>query len=195
MLSWTQVIEAVTLADFDILRDTRQDIWELKWAQPAHREAMNLHFQLKGACDEIKRLNVEIQRLLTFMIDDHTNYYNAIASQIIVNPTLASELHREWDYHQKINADILDRLIQTSRLPGFSGSLSYGCRIGRDPTLGCNAPLPWWADDIKLRVMQVDSMESGPTDSEGNESDNSHDMDDIEREANNIVDFMYNLAI
>src|SRR5580698_4642895 len=74
-LTWTKVIEAVYLAELDILRDTQQDIWTLKWAQPAHREAMNLHFGLKQAKVELQRLNVEIQRLITYMRDDHVDHY------------------------------------------------------------------------------------------------------------------------
>ena len=33
-LTWEAVVNAVTLADFDLLRDTRQDIRMLQWAQP-----------------------------------------------------------------------------------------------------------------------------------------------------------------
>jgi hypothetical protein len=48
-LTWEKVINAVTLADFDVLRDTRTDIWSLPWTQPARREAMNLHFGMVRA--------------------------------------------------------------------------------------------------------------------------------------------------
>jgi len=46
-LTWTKVMDAVYLAELDLLRDARQDIHTLKWAQPAHRQAMGLHFGLK----------------------------------------------------------------------------------------------------------------------------------------------------
>jgi hypothetical protein len=105
------VVEAATLADFDLLRDTWQDIWQFKWAQPAHREGMNLHFRVKRAKEEPKRLNVELQRLLTFMLDEHVDFYHAIASQIIVNPPLALELQKCWEFRQEINANIMVRLV------------------------------------------------------------------------------------
>jgi hypothetical protein len=50
---WEKVINAATLADFDILRDTWTDIRSLPWTQPAHYEAMNLHFGIIRAQEEI----------------------------------------------------------------------------------------------------------------------------------------------
>lgn len=53
-LTWEKVINAVTLTDFDILCDTQTDIWSLPWAQPVHHEAMNLHFGIIHAREEIE---------------------------------------------------------------------------------------------------------------------------------------------
>jgi hypothetical protein len=52
-LTWEKVINAVTLADFDVLRDTWMDIRSLPWTQPARREATNLHFGIIQAREEI----------------------------------------------------------------------------------------------------------------------------------------------
>jgi hypothetical protein len=49
-----------SLAEFDLLRDTRDDVCRQPWAQPAQREAMVLHFGIKHAKEEIRHLNVEI---------------------------------------------------------------------------------------------------------------------------------------
>jgi len=130
-LSWTTVVEAVYLAELDILRDTRQDIRTLKWAQPAHREAMNLHFGLKQAKVELRRLNVEIRRLVTFMRDDHIDYHYAIRHLMIADPPLAHELSVQWEYRNAIHEEIFWRLQQTAHLEGFSGKLSPGRHLGR----------------------------------------------------------------
>jgi hypothetical protein len=50
---WEKVINAATLADSDILCDTWTDIRSLPWTQPAHYEAMNLHFGIIRAQEEI----------------------------------------------------------------------------------------------------------------------------------------------
>jgi hypothetical protein len=52
-LMWEKVINAATLADFDILHDTWTDIRSLPWTQPAHHEATNLYFGIKRAQEEI----------------------------------------------------------------------------------------------------------------------------------------------
>jgi hypothetical protein len=66
-LTWITVLKAATVADFDLLRDTRTDIRSLPWTEPSRREAMSYYFGIKRAHEEIIRLNVEITRLLTFM--------------------------------------------------------------------------------------------------------------------------------
>ncbi|KAJ7936673.1 hypothetical protein B0H13DRAFT_1589410 [Mycena leptocephala] len=68
-LVWARVIETVSLAEFDLLRDTHTDIRRLPWTQPARREAGLLYFGIKRANEEIQRLNVEITRIITFAVD------------------------------------------------------------------------------------------------------------------------------
>ena len=91
-LTWEKVINAVTLADFDVLHDIWMDIQLLPWTQPAHQKAMNLHFGIVHAWEEITWPNMEIHCLLTFMIDDHVDLYCAITSNLFRNPSLAYEL-------------------------------------------------------------------------------------------------------
>jgi hypothetical protein len=144
-LTWAAVIDTVTLADFDLLRDTRTDIRKLSWAQPANREAMVLHFGIQRAKEEIRRLNVEIVRLISFMVDDHVDYIRAIRSHVMEAPNLASELSRQWEHRTRIHKSIALKLIKTSRLAGFSGSLFPANRLGRDAALNESERLPSWA--------------------------------------------------
>jgi hypothetical protein len=149
-LSWASVLKAVTVADFDLLRDTRSDIRSLPWTEPSRREATGLYFGIKRAHEEVARLNVEIKRLLTFMLNTHVDYYCAICANIIVDRTVAQQLSIEWEHQDRVNESIVIRLVQASRLPGFSGSLSFGTRKidDRDPTLNVGVPLPGWASLI-----------------------------------------------
>lgn len=143
-LSWASVLKAVTVADFDLLRDTRSDIRSLPWTEPSRREAVNLYFGIERAREEIVRLNVEIKRLLTFMRDTHADYYRAVAANMIVDRPIAHQLSVEWEYQDRINESIVVRLVQASRLPGFSGSLSFGTRTDRSRTLNTGVPAPAW---------------------------------------------------
>jgi hypothetical protein len=67
MLQWDNVIEYGFLAEFDFLRETRQDIRSKPWATPAGRFAMDLHFKILRAHEEIDRLDIEIRRFVTFI--------------------------------------------------------------------------------------------------------------------------------
>jgi hypothetical protein len=69
-LSWADVVEYAFLADFDLLRDARQDIRERPWARPACRITMDTFFKMGQAREEIKRLNVEIPRVVTSIVDE-----------------------------------------------------------------------------------------------------------------------------
>ncbi|KAJ6583134.1 hypothetical protein DFH09DRAFT_912060 [Mycena vulgaris] len=172
-LTWHSIINNTSLAEFDWLRETRQDIRELPWAQPVRREAMVLYFGIKRAEEEIVRLNVEIRRLITAMYDDYVNYYCAIAATLITNPPLTATLSLECtrrtqintaitqrlvltSRRTQINTTITQRLVLTSRLVGFTGSLFSGEREGREPGLNDGIPPPpWLAGALHLTTIDV----------------------------------------
>ncbi|KAJ6611835.1 hypothetical protein B0H10DRAFT_1743818, partial [Mycena sp. CBHHK59/15] len=122
-LTFADIIATMSIIDFDMLRETREDIRKQPWTQPERREAGVLYFGIKRAKEEILRLNVEISRLITFMLDKHVDFYRAIASTLIVDPPLATELQKRWIHASHISASICQRLRATSRLIGFSGNI------------------------------------------------------------------------
>jgi hypothetical protein len=190
-LSWTQVIETATLSEFNLLRDTRQDIRQLPWAQPARREATNLYFKIKGAHAEIRRLNVEIRRLLSFMLDDHADYYHVIASLIIVNPPLAYELQVKWIYRQKINAGIVRQLVKASELDGFSGQLLPGLCVGREPDRSASVPFPWWIHEL----VRARGCRSSVISAESGQAHDETDEADVDVDVGHLTDWVANLSV
>ena len=163
-LTWAKLMDTSTLAEFDLLRDSRQDIRQQPWTHPARREAMNLYFGIKRANEEILRLNVEIRRLVTFMIDDHRDYLRAISAHDNVDPALASELSYQLKHRDCIHSQIAQRLHQTSRLKGFSGTLLPGTREGSDETFQEERRLPQWAEDVFGLVETYDEVGEGGDD-------------------------------
>jgi len=115
-----------------------------------------MYFKIKRAKEEIVRLNIEIRRLLTYLFDDHVDHFRAIRSNLITNPALAFELSTRSQYHNKIHEGIVKRLLQTSRLPGFSGCLFHGERQGRNQSLNTDIPPPFWMTGI-LGITQVET--------------------------------------
>ena len=182
-LTWSTVLKAATVADFDLLRDTRTDISCLPWTEPSRREAMTYYFGIKRAREEIVRLNVEITRLVTFMFDNHVDYYHAIQRYMIEDPPLARSLSQQWQYQDRINESVVRKLIQASRLHGFTGKVSIGSRIGRNATLSVGVPLPHWASLIDLRNVSS-SCDSDTDHRVGEEVEIAIDEDDIPREVN-----------
>lgn len=190
-LSWSDVVDMVSVAEFDLLRDARQDVRSLPWAQPAQRRATNLYFNVKRAEEEIKRLNIEVRRLLTHMIDEHVDYYRAIQDNIVIHPPLAHELSLRWQYLNAVNAELAYRLQQTSELPGFTGSLQTGRGVGRSPILADGIPLPPWAS------LQTQLTEA--PDASGNELEDEEElgMEGVrnEDEANVLIDYIDRLGL
>ncbi|KAJ7880617.1 hypothetical protein B0H14DRAFT_3767311 [Mycena olivaceomarginata] len=65
------VVEYTFLADFDILRDTRAEVRSRPWTRPAYQLAMDRYFKILRAREEIKKLNVEIPRMVTWIRDEY----------------------------------------------------------------------------------------------------------------------------
>ncbi|KAI6023100.1 hypothetical protein BKA83DRAFT_4493227 [Pisolithus microcarpus] len=69
-LQWEQVVEYAFLANFDLLRDTCEDISQCPWAHPTARFAMDIYFKMRRAEEEIVCLNIKIRRVVTYMHDE-----------------------------------------------------------------------------------------------------------------------------
>ncbi|THU93778.1 hypothetical protein K435DRAFT_820167 [Dendrothele bispora CBS 962.96] len=141
-LDWEQVVECTFLADFDLLRDVRQDVRGKRWAEPHVRMVMDRYFKIVRAREEIERLNMEIRRVATYL-DDEDNFLLTKAEELApTDPDLAYQVlvyHRRrerfYDLHWK-------RLHEIAKLPGFSGTLRPGIgklsRKGKLPRVRSN---------------------------------------------------------
>ncbi|KAK0235526.1 hypothetical protein EDD85DRAFT_922576 [Armillaria nabsnona] len=65
MLKWEDVIAYTFLSEFDLLKDTREDICEKPWANSAIQEASDAYYRIIYAQEEVHRLNIEIRRFVT----------------------------------------------------------------------------------------------------------------------------------
>ncbi|KAJ6486300.1 hypothetical protein DFH09DRAFT_948870 [Mycena vulgaris] len=196
-MSFAQVIHMVSLAEFDLLRETRADIRSHSWTQPARREAMVLYFGIKRSKEEIQRLNVEIRRLITFMLDEHVDYYRAIASSIICDPALASLLSNRWRHATRISTSICARLATAAKLVGFSGTLFPGEREGRDPLLNDGIPPPRGLErffGITQMVVEYEEFELGDDRDVQGSDDEEIVMRELDVDEDRIADLMEHLS-
>ncbi|KAL0564802.1 hypothetical protein V5O48_017232 [Marasmius crinis-equi] len=206
-LDWIQIVDMVKLADFDLLRDTETPLSELIWAKPENKEVMSLHFSIIRAREEINRLNVEITRKITHMLDEHADFYHAIrAAQAKEDTDLVHWLQFHSHNQSTLNTHVAEQLMRTSKLRGFTGNLLPGERIGRDPRLTDSAPLPIWATDILGLFRYNDLLQRKPTDAEdatdnetedeSNGEDSEYSSDEgIEERRDGIVTFMERLTV
>lgn len=183
-LSWDNVVEYAFLADFDLLRETREDIRLRPWAKPAARVAMDSFFKLERAREEIQRLNIEIRRVLTHMRDEDKflRYKDSVTR--LTDPSLAHQIYihrmekgRFMEIHRK-------RFSKLLRLPGFTGDLSYGVSIdrtlheGSGDDMDVDDGVAVGAASVALGVADGDEG-LDPTGEE--EDDVDHDQDDEDR--------------
>ncbi|KAJ7033780.1 hypothetical protein C8F04DRAFT_1183753 [Mycena alexandri] len=132
-LSWEQIVDYAFLADFDLLRDGQEDICGEPWAQPAGHVAMDQHFKLLRADEEIARLNLEIPRLVTHMADeDGFLIYQERRLAREGNPTLAHQVAVHRMERGRFNALHMERLVRLSKEPGFTASLIPGASVNRE---------------------------------------------------------------
>ncbi|KAI6010375.1 hypothetical protein BKA83DRAFT_4467509 [Pisolithus microcarpus] len=125
-LRWEQVVEYAFLADFDLLRDTREDISQRPWAHPTARFAIDTYFKMRRAEEEIKRLNIEIRRVITYMRDEERFLHTCEEKISNIHPALAHQVSQRCKLHSQFNGSHLKRLHDIAILPGFSGTLHPG---------------------------------------------------------------------
>jgi hypothetical protein len=149
-LTWDEVVEYAFLADFDLLRDARQDIRSQPWATPAARQAMDGYFKLLRAEEEITRLNIEIRRFLTFMRDEDT-FLSAKQKEVsLTDPALAYQIHMQCNDVNRFTLRHMKILNKTFQLPGFSGDMSFGVHI-TEPFFPAPTPPPTMEPSLPAR--------------------------------------------
>ncbi|KAK0457967.1 uncharacterized protein EV420DRAFT_1270846 [Desarmillaria tabescens] len=114
-LKWERVVEYAFLADFDLLRDVRQDMSERKWATPAGRQAMDTYFKICRAKEEIKRLNIEIQRVITYMHIEDTYLRRREGAIAETEPALAFQISRYRQDRERFYAAHMRRFYALSK--------------------------------------------------------------------------------
>lgn len=179
-LKWDEVIEYAFLADFDLLRDARQDISQRPWATPAARQATDLYFKMCRAKEEVLRLNNEIRRLVTY-IHDEERYLQDCYTQLEPScPALAHQISLRRLVRSRANAHLLQRMADIARLQGFSGSINIGESTKK--SLGDSASVPHAQIPDELNVLQ-DFRESPSFRVTSNSADMQDELEDEEDDA------------
>lgn len=181
LLDWDEVVAYAFLSDFDLLRDTRQDIRTRPWATPAARLATDQWYKLRRAEEEIKRLNIEIARLQKYISDEDRVLRSKEEEIARTDRPLARQIWlyrmergRFNDHHRKILNDIYS-------LPGFSGD------VIRLPDDIAPAPVP---EAIPLSTPVAPPPDEGEAALEDEQNDEDEDIE-VLTHFHDLVDMSY----
>ncbi|KAJ7734061.1 hypothetical protein B0H14DRAFT_3097692 [Mycena olivaceomarginata] len=131
-LTWEQVVEYTFLADFDILRDTRDEV----------------HYVERR--EEIQRLNIEIRRVVTWIRDENRfllDQEESLRSEEGKSPEdaemdrlLAVQVKLYRERRGRFDRTHIQRFQKLAHLNGFTGTIRSGTAVERagSEVLGCN---------------------------------------------------------
>ncbi|KAJ7869704.1 hypothetical protein B0H14DRAFT_2571643 [Mycena olivaceomarginata] len=135
LLAWDE-------GEFDLLREGREDIRTEPWALPAGRAAMDQHFKILRADEEIARLNVEIPRLVTFMADEEdflVHHEARLQQEGFDGLALQVARHRmERARFNGVHLDRLERRVPPRNVPGLADAADERARRSAPSTGGDN---------------------------------------------------------
>lgn len=156
-LKWDEVVEYSFLADFELLRDTRDDVSKKLWSKPAARQAMDQYFKIERAREEIERLNIEIRRLATYMVDEHAFLIKKEMEVQEENPQLAHQIKLHRLEKGRFNKLHVQRFQVLSKLQGFTGTLEPG--VGKMTVAKDDAAMDVDESDVDGGVGEEESEE------------------------------------
>ncbi|KAE9401183.1 hypothetical protein BT96DRAFT_938043 [Gymnopus androsaceus JB14] len=88
-ITWDEIVDFSYLSEFNILRDTAEDVRERKWATPQNRLLMTRFFKFIQAEEELAWVHVEVKRLLTYMVDEEERVCGKAKEVEAEDPALA----------------------------------------------------------------------------------------------------------
>lgn len=180
-IDWSRVSHYGFLDEFELLRDTRQDISKKPWALPAVRETIKQHHRINRAKEEIVRCNVEIRCLHTSIHDEEIRFALTLQRLQDENHPIAGAVQDYIVRCHRVNEQILTRIFQTHSLDGYSGERTPGTRKGA--VVGEDIESAW--ESAGERVEQDDS----------DASNNGLDDDEVHRSIDTLVEYISDLAL
>ncbi|KAJ7816682.1 hypothetical protein B0H14DRAFT_3475139 [Mycena olivaceomarginata] len=138
-LTWEQVVKYAFLADFDILRDTRAEIQSRPWTRPAYRLAMDRYFKILRAREEIRRLNIEIPRVVTWIRDENqvlrgkeaelSSAEGKTEQEADADQGMAVQVRLYRERRGRFDDTHMRRFWALAKTPGFTGSVMPGVSL------------------------------------------------------------------
>jgi hypothetical protein len=161
-LDWDEVVAYAFLSDFDLLRDTRQDIRSKPWATPAARLALDQWFKLLRAEEEIKRLNIEVRRFHTYLYAEDALLRSKETEIASVNPSLAHQVWLHRMEHARFNSHHDRILRKVYALHGYTGNPKLGAHFIQDVMApSTHQPTETLGDGVDAAEVELEEEQAG----------------------------------
>lgn len=195
-ISWEAVSHINFLEEFNILHNTRQDIREKPWSQPAIRELMKLSQRLKRAHEEIERCHIAVRRLYTAIHDENDDFKKSLSRLRTGDPLIYGAVYEFVVHRQRVNDLLLARLKLLTESPDYSGDCSRGVRVGRvgSSDMGASHQEQSSRDDAWM----AETPDGGDRGGERGVEDDDNDelgVDDTDEMVGQLVDYVSDLAL
>jgi len=177
-LDWTRVSHYGFLDEFNLLRDTRQDIRDKPWTDLAVRETMKQDVRIKRAHEEIDRCNIELRRLHTSIVNEHHSFDLVLPQLKESGNPLYGAVEDYVTRRHRVNNLILSRIFQTYSLKNFTGDPLPGVRKGSVPMASVISQSSLMADMHELE----------------RDDDESDDESDVARDIGGLVDYVSEMS-
>ncbi|KAF9065536.1 hypothetical protein BDP27DRAFT_1424740 [Rhodocollybia butyracea] len=162
---------------------------ERKWATPGNQLIMTRFFKLIRTEEEICRLHMEIQRLITHMFDKEDLILNKAEDMELENPGLVLQLRSYWNEQGKFNKLHHRHLFAIKKLPGFQPeNIHYfrqGTHVSQEDTSMGPESLRGHAD---ARAEPDESAEPWVEDEDGGDEEDEILLDSADAVMNLTVD-------
>jgi len=182
-LTWEEASHYEFLEDFELLKDTRQDMQDRPWAQSVVRDAVRRWQRIQRAQEEIIRCNVEVSRLHA-AIRDESEHFDKVEEDLAAacssgEPHLLGAVTDFCARRRRVHELLLTRIYRTYDLEGFTGSRVPGIRKGM-------------SSDIQTEGAMAAAVR-GHVERDEDESDESADEDERLERVGQVVDFVTSL--
>lgn len=129
-LDWSTASHYTFLEDFELLRDSRNDIRQKPWATPVIRAAMRQSQRIERAHEEIETCNFEVRRLHTYVLDEAARLRQVVHSLRNESSPITGAVEEYGLRRIRANTHILSTIQQIHSLKGYTGHVTPGIRLG-----------------------------------------------------------------
>ncbi|RDX50992.1 hypothetical protein OH76DRAFT_1455203 [Lentinus brumalis] len=132
-LDWSKVTHYAFLEEFELLRDTRNDLAGKRWAETTTRPIIKKARQIKRAREEIRRCNTEVRRVHSWVLQENTELEEAVRKCRDERNPIYGALGDYATRRRRVNTRLLAIIARIHVLPGFSGHTTPGAPSASSP--------------------------------------------------------------